>query len=65
MKQTGEAAIGFVTGFIRYTLQFRGYRFFVSEHVRYVSLTLFLNVTAFPPAELPAFIGTTPLSDYL
>ena len=63
--QTGELKLRLFASFLCYAFQFRFYTFFASVHDMYFLLTQFLDVTAFPPAALPAFFGTTPSSDSL
>jgi hypothetical protein len=65
MKQTGEFATWILTGLLRYPQQFCAHGFSVSVHSSCLLDYGCCDVAPFPPAELPAFIGTTAPSDSL
>jgi hypothetical protein len=65
MKQTGEFTAWILAGLLCYPQQFCSHKFSVSVHSSCLLVHDCCDVAPFPPAELPAFIGTIAPSDSL
>ena len=63
MKQTGELTVRLLLGFLGYPLQFSFHALSVTEHSTCLLANGYTDVAPFPPAALPAFIGTIAPSD--